>query len=291
MRLIVAYATAGRKSLLPRVIEELRKQTRLPDAIYVCPAAEDDYDVAHNPDFPCAIHTVSGPRGLPAQRNAILRANHGSDLIVFFDDDFVPSSTFLAETEALFAREADIVMATGHVLADGINGPGIELEQAVSIVSQNTLDHMERLDDVFNAYGCNMVLRSAPAEAYAVFFDENLPLYGWWEDVDFSRRMAPYGRIVRSNRLQGVHMGSKSGRSPGQRLGYSQVANIVYMMQKGTIPTATGLIRISRNVVANALKQFSPEPWVDRRGRFLGNLKAIGDCLKEAADPGKATSL
>ena len=47
-------------------------------------------------------------------------------------------------------------------------------------------------------------------------FDENLPLYGWLEDVDFCRQLARYGRIVKNIRLIGVHLGSKGDAEPAE---------------------------------------------------------------------------
>jgi GT2 family glycosyltransferase len=291
MKIVVGVATAGRPDLLPKVIDGLKAQARLPDAIYVCPASDKDYDATRNDGYPCPIYVVRGDRGLPAQRNAIIRGAVDADVIIFLDDDFLPDPYFTAEVERLFSDRPNLVVATGDVIADGINGPGIGYDEALSLIARLPELPAERLKAVFNAYGCNMVVRLAPAQRHGVLFDEILPLYGWWEDVDFSRRMAPYGEILKSNRLRGVHMGSKSGRTPGQKLGYSQVANIVYMMQKGSIPLGVGSVRIARNVLANAVKQFKPEPWADRRGRFIGNMKAISDCLKGNADPRKALKL
>lgn len=291
MRIVVGIATAGRPDLLPKTIEYLKHQTRAADAIYICPAKDSDYDPAANAGFAVPIHVVRGGVGLPTQRNVILRAAHSDDLMVFLDDDYLPEAHFLAEVEALFTRESDLAMATGHVIADGAQGPGISLEDAITHINQLPPLPLERTETVFNAYGCNMVIRLDLARQHGVLFDEVLPLYGWWEDVDFSRRLAPFGRILKSNRLRGVHMGSKSGRTPGQKLGYSQVINIAYMMQKGSIPLGVGVVRIARNVLSNSVRQFSPEPWVDRRGRFVGNMKALADCLKAPADPQKTLKL
>uniref|UniRef100_UPI00195349D0 glycosyltransferase family 2 protein n=1 Tax=Escherichia coli TaxID=562 RepID=UPI00195349D0 len=66
-------------------------------------------------------------------------------------------------------------------------------------------------------YGCNMTVRLSVIHAHGIRFDEDLPLYAWLEDVDLSRRMAPYGRIVGSATMRGVHLGSKRGRSSGIR--------------------------------------------------------------------------
>ena len=78
-----------------------------------------------------------------------------------------------------------------------------------------------------------MIVRTAPVLAHGLRFDENLPLYGWLEDIDFARSIAPYGRVVKSMLLRGVHLGVKRGRTSGVKLGYSQIANPLYMLEKG----------------------------------------------------------
>jgi GT2 family glycosyltransferase len=291
MKIAVAIATAGRPDLLPKVIDTFKRQTRSADAIYVCPASDVDYDSASNVDLGIPVFVVRGPKGLPAQRNTIIRAAADVDVLAFFDDDFVADANFLCEVERIFEHQPGVLIATGDVVADGINGPGLSLDEAERVISALPGLPQEQVSEVFNAYGCNMVVRIKAATANNILFDEVLPLYGWWEDVDFSRRLAPFGKIIKSNRLRGVHMGSKSGRTPGQKLGYSQVANIIYMIQKGSVPVSVGLIRIGRNVFANMVRQFKPEPWADRKGRFKGNLIAIKDCLLAPADPQRALNL
>mgnify|MGYP000606119618 CR=1 FL=1 len=80
-------------------------------------------------------------------------------------------------------------------------------------------------------------------------FDERLPLYGWLEDLDYCRRMSPYGRIQRSSMLVGVHMGVKGGRQSGVRLGYSQVANPIYFVIKGSMPAGEAFVQVLRHRV------------------------------------------
>jgi GT2 family glycosyltransferase len=203
-----------------------------------------------------------------------------SDVLIFLDDDFLPAEDFVTEVERLFSSDPTIVAATGSVLADGILSEGIEYEEGRRIVKSAGLNDGGAPFDVFNAYGCNMVIRMAPVRQHALRFDEALPLYGWLEDVDFCRQLAPYGRIVKSPRLRGVHLGTKkAGRSPGVRLGYSQVANPAYLARKGSISWPRALKSISRNFAANMLRSAGPEPWVDRRGRLKGNLKAATDAV------------
>lgn len=137
----------------------------------------------------------------------------------------------------------------------------------------------------YNAYGCNMAIRMAPVRQHGLRFDETLPLYGWLEDVDFSRRLAPYGKIVKSPSLCGVHLGVKSGRNSGLKFGYSQIANPLYMVRKRTLSPARALAQISRNLCMNRLKLRAPEPWIDRAGRWRGNRLALADMLRGRLSP------
>jgi GT2 family glycosyltransferase len=272
LRLAVGIASAGRPALLAEMLKRLSTQTRPADAVVVCaPSATDVEGVAEA----CpGVTLLTGVRGLPRQRNAIIDHLSTCDVVVFFDDDFIPCDHYLESVERIMLACPDIVMTTGKVLADGILGPGLTLETADLTVKTGWTAGDGRLDPVYNGYGCNMSVRLAPVREHRLEFDSNLPLYGWLEDVDFSRRLASHGRLVRSEATRGVHLGNKQGRQPGQRLGYSQVANPLYLMRKGTMSRDRALSQIARNLAKNILRSFYPEPWVDRRGRLSGNMLA-----------------
>ena len=184
--------------------------------------------------YPGTIVLLSEP-GLPRQRNAVIEAAVEADIVVFFDDDFLPDPGYLAAIEQHMARDPHIVVATGLLLADGINGPGLSPAGGRAILSRHAAAPGARSPDVqptFSGYGCNMAVRLAPMRAHGLRFDERLPLYGWQEDVDLSRRLAAFGQVVRIDAACGVHLGVKSGRGSGVRLGYSQVANPLYLCGK-----------------------------------------------------------
>lgn len=285
LTIAVAIATAGRRDILTQTITFLNNQTRKPDEFLVCPSRPEDVDVEGLSAYHGAIEVLPGPVGLPHQRNVIIAASK-ADIVVFFDDDFLPAANFLAEVEALFASKPDIMVATGHVIADGARGPGLEFEEGRRLLEADVLRRPALLHPTFNGYGCNMAIRLAPVLAHNLRFDENLPFYAWLEDVDFSRQLAPYGRIVRADQLRGVHLGTKkAGRSPGKRLGYSQVANRIYIQRKGNMPWHQVWDGTFRNIASNLFWSLKPEPWVDRRGRLKGNLLAIRDFLSGRLDP------
>lgn len=286
LRIAVGIATAGRRLVLAETLLELARQTRLPEALFVCPAAPEDIDANKAAQLPFPVHVVEGSRGLPAQRNVILDAVRDFDVLMFFDDDFFAAPTYLAELEACFAANPSVVAATGRVLADGIWGPGIEMAEARAILKSFVPDEADApLLDLNVAYGCNMALRLAAVRAHGLRFDENLPLYGWAEDADFSRRLAAHGRIVKNTKMAGVHLGVKSGRTSGVKFGYSQIANPYYLWRKGTTHPGSVLRNVTNNIMANVLRSFWPEPWIDRRGRALGNAMGLADLLRGRLHP------
>lgn len=292
LKIAVGIATAGRSSILSETLTELARQTRQPEAVFVCPAAAADFDTSRAAHLPFPVHAVAGPRGLPAQRNVIVEAARDFDVLMFFDDDFLAAPAYLAELEECFASHSDIVVATGRVLLDGILGPGLDMAQArAALASYQPPEGDVPLVSRYSGYGCNMAVRLAPVRTHGLRFDENLPLYGWAEDVDFCRQLAAFGRIVQNARMAGVHLGVKSGRTSGVRFGYSQIANPYYLWRKGTARPGGALRQMARNVGANLVRSLWPEPWVDRRGRALGNALGFADLIRGRLDPRRILDL
>jgi len=118
-------------------------------------------------------------------------------------------------------------------------------------------------------------------------FDEGLPLYGWLEDVDFTYPLLDEGALIQSGRVYGVHRGVKGGRTSGVRFGYSQIANPLYLLLKGTGPRMAMFSNIARNLAMNHARSLFPEVYIDRRGRLLGNWRAIVDVLRGRVRPGR----
>ena len=287
MKIAVAIATAGRPYVLFESLEDLAAQTRGPDIVAICPA-DQTQDIYHdgNESLGLNIHYSRGSRGASSQRNAIIRDVDGTDVILFMDDDFAMAADYVEECAKLFANHPDVVLATGSLLADDVNGPGLSASEAREMLNTSSKPSHEMLEDVFNGYGCNMAVRSSALRKVGARFDEALPLYSWGEDVDFSRQLSGEGRIVRSNMLRGVHRATKHGRTKGFNFGYSQIANQVYLMRKGSVPVLPALWQASRNIVANIAGSIKSNPYVDRRGRLLGNAAGIRDLLigKSAPD-------
>jgi succinoglycan biosynthesis transport protein ExoP len=291
LRIAVGIATAGRRDVVRQTIGLLRGQTRLPDVLVACPLTSDKISDDDFPNFPFPVIVTSGPVGLCAQRNAILARTADCDVVVFFDDDFLAEPHYLEQLEKIFQAELNVAAVTGKMLADDVTGPGLTVEQGLKILESNIQVGSGTLEQVPGLYGCNMAYRMQYIRDHKLRFDENLPLYGWQEDIDFSLQVVPFGRLVKSDLLMGVHLGVKAGRTSGVRLGYSQIANPVYLSKKGTMSWQHARKLISRNIAANLARSLYPEPWIDRHGRLKGNLLALMDLLRGKASPARILQL
>jgi GT2 family glycosyltransferase len=283
LRIAVVIATTGRPHTSRLTIDRLERQSRRPDRILVVGVTPADIAELHQAKL--STEAYLAPKGSSCQRNHALDILGGSaDLVFFFDDDFLAADDYLAHGEALFLAHPDIVGVTGRLIADGAKGPGIGFAEAEAMIAADAArDHGVAVRPRRALYGCNMVLRGAAIGELR--FDENLPLYAWQEDIDFSARVGTRGRLVDCASMAGVHMGEKVGRTSGRRLGYSQVANPVYLLAKGTIDPDEVWRVMPRYVMANLFRSLNPEPWIDRRGRLVGNMLAFRDYLTGRLDP------
>ena len=286
MKIAVIIATVGRPAEAARWVRHCSEQTLQPsELIYSIARPEDLPEGFANPS--CLV--IVGRGGLTIQRNAGMAAlTTDPDIIAFFDDDYVPSRYCFEGISKAFTEQPDLVAVSGILLADGIHSAGIPYVDARRMVEEFDRTHSWQpvtMTPLAGTYGCNMAFRASAIGGEQ--FDERLPLYGWQEDVDFSQRVARRGLMATCNLFTGVHQGSKGGRTSGRKLGYSQVVNIVYLMRKGTMPTGKGIANVVRNMIANHVKALKPEPWVDRKGRAIGNWKAILDVALRRDKPEK----
>ena len=136
-----------------------------------------------------------------------------------------------------------------------------------------------------------MGLRMETVRAHGLQFDEKLPLYGWYEDWDFSARIARFGSIMQISSACGVHLSVKSGRITGVRMGYAQVANPIYLARKGTFLWSSAFRFIVGPFFKNLVRSVAPEPHVDRFGRFRGNMAAFRDLAIGRMSPTQIVNL
>lgn len=296
----VIIATKGRATETRMLLDTLAAQTLAPALTIV--VGSESTDIAGCEDHPLYANSkgeamISPQVGLTCQRNAgiaalkargVMDADPQSYFCVFFDDDFRPAPDWLEKAAARFAK-GDIIGLTGRVLADGVmTGGYTEAEAAAFLNGQKPpLPHWANQSvesETDCAYGCNMAFLGTAIRELC--FDENLPLYSWQEDRDYTGQCLRLGRVIRCPDCVGVHMGVSGGRTSGLRFGYSQIANLYYLIHKGTVPPKAGLTQAGKNFVANIVKSLIPiRRDVDYAGRLRGNMMALLDIVRGTCDP------
>ena len=175
---------------------------------------------------------------------------------------------YLSESDSIIGLNAEIV-------ADGANTPGFSFEVGLQLEERYRRHNQVApvLRDVGGRYadGCNGIIAFRVARLGSLRFDERLPLYGWQEDLDFCGALGASGRIVKTNLVWGVHLGTKRGKGSEVQLGYSQIINPAYIVRKGNMSLAHAVKISSRNFLANLVMSIRPEDYIDRRGRLRGN--------------------
>jgi glycosyltransferase involved in cell wall biosynthesis/GT2 family glycosyltransferase len=288
-KLAVVIATLGRPQVVTATLKHLLANQNLrPDTVIVsCVSPGDAGEAAVLP----SVTIITGTSGLAAQRNAALAAlPPETDIVVFFDDDFVADADWLSVAAKTFRDQPDVVGFTGHVLADDIKGPGLSFDDAIRLLETSDRSTSWSRLEPYSPYGCNMAFRLSAVRDLK--FDERLVLYGWLEDRDFGAALAKRGgKLIKCADACGVHMGVKSGRVSGDRLGYSQIANPIYMLRKGTMTYRQVAGQLFRNVASNVSGSLRPEPFIDRRGRLRGNLKGFADIMRGRIEPERAQAI
>ena len=280
----------------------LAGQSRMPDLIVISAPSEQDVPTRLTEEARSLGLTVSvliGAVGLTAQRNVALDAlfsdpAEGPGAVVFIDDDCLLADDWIETAAHILDGDPALMGLTGALLADGAQSCGYSVEAAEEILLRNAhqlspSDWRRSAGEVRSLYGCNMIIRGGLLRSLR--FDEELPLYGWLEDLDISALVRRSGSIARSNALRAVHMGEKKGRVAGLKLGYSQVANNAYLVRKGTLSAKFGLKLAVNCVASNLLRWARPEPFIDRRGRLRGNIIALSDALRGRLHPKRVLDL
>ncbi|PIE06993.1 MAG: glycosyltransferase [Rhodobacterales bacterium] len=291
-RLVVAIPSTGRATILPDTVRAIALQERLPDLLILSLAFPEDIGDLDITALPFPVRVVMGRKGATAQRNRVFEECTPDDIVLMLDDDFLMAPDYLQKTVEVFQDDPKVVLATGTVLADGIRGPGYNHDEGRKLLAERNSARLSTdIRPAYSGYGCNFAFRVSVVAAYELWFDEDLPLYSWLEDVDFSRRIARYGKLVKSGAMRGVHLGTKTGRTPGVRLGYSQIANPVYLLRKGSMTLTHVLEMTSRNTLSNLAHSFVPKPYTDFRGRLKGNLIAMVDLIRGRISPQRILDL
>jgi hypothetical protein len=289
-RTAVVVATKGRPQAARRLLHLLQRQTLPPSLVVI--SATEMADVGTQLDTWLNVDIMLGSAGTSIQRNRALDSlQDNCDVVFFFDDDFVPSRYWIERSVRVFRADRGVVGISGRVIRDGAASLALSWEEADRLIGEEDVEKSDDgLSEASDLYGCNMAFRMS-AIGDTVRFDERLALYGWLEDKDFSRTAKNSGRLVQCASLIGVHLGLKNGRVSGTKFGYSQVVNPWYLSRKGTMSVKEAWSNILKALAVNGIKTFRPEAFIDRRGRFKGNVVAVRHLLSGICQPERAAEL
>lgn len=289
MNISVIICTINRPAILHQTIMSVKRQVLAPRQIIVASPSLDH--VLQETLALGGVDYVQSPVGLCKQRNKAMEAVvQGTHLIAFLDDDIELAQGYLAEMSRLFRENPGIIIASGTLLHDGGRGSRISREEAIDLCASYDKvynhDAPLRFKTVDSGYGCNMIARYA--DVGAIRFDERLPLYAWLEDRDFSHRCT-IGRCapVECRNAVAVHLGWRSGRVSGVRLGFSTVVNPVYLRRKAnTFSVRFILVNYwFRCMAGNILGVITRDPDYDRIGLIKGNLLGFWHLMSGRCDP------
>lgn len=302
MKAFIVVATKGRAKETYVLLDYLQQQTKAPVHIVVVGSEARDVDglATHPSTIAGQTSIILASAGLTIQRNAGLDALqvHTAGLapedwfVTFYDDDFRPAQDWVASAAVALSDDRQLVGITGNVLADGVGSEfGVSEPDALDYLSGKKAAEPHwasatQITPQTGLYGCNMAYRGTVASALR--FDENLPMYGWQEDFDYSSRARQFGHLILLPSCQGVHLGVSTGRTSGVRFGYSQIANPIFLLRKGTMSWKSALRLMSRNVLANIFKSLLRVRIKDFPGRLRGNLIASRDLLSGNLHPLRA---
>ena len=243
----VVVATKGRPAAVAGLLDAIGRQTHRPRRIVIVGASAADVEGLSEHALVAsdvAEILVTGRPGLTIQRNAgIARLSLAEDeeraFVTFFDDDFRPAADWLERAGAAFAqrrphrrdhRQCALLMASTE--------PGCQRRKRTATSAASSRRSPIGLAAPIHVtcsslYGCNMSFAGRVVRSCR--FDEELPLYAWQEDRDYAGQARAFGRTIYLPACCGVHLGMKAGRTSGVRFGYSQIANPIYLVRKGTM--------------------------------------------------------
>jgi GT2 family glycosyltransferase len=285
----VVICSANRPDVLAETVDSVLRGQSLPPREIVVSVFNQRHVAEKTRALPAVRVVLSSVQGTCAQRNVAAKSVR-TPYTLFLDDDVELAPNFIQSMESLLEGAQDAVAATGVLVVDGAPGDkGLDRNLARSyalsyVRKQSNYDHKE---------GQNIFVRTRLFSK--VLFDENLPLYGWLEDLDFATNCLRYGRIIMNTGTCFAHLATPSGRTSGLRFGYSQIVNPFYLWRKNGKPGLTQvvfrhwLLYIAYNCRRAVIKK--PSDRNDRTGRFHGNMIALGHLMAGKADPSHIVQL
>jgi GT2 family glycosyltransferase len=281
----VVICSVNRPKVLSETVDSLVRGQSLPPREILISVVNQEHVAEKTRTESTVRIVVSSKQGTSVQRNTAIQLVR-TLYTLFLDDDVEIAPNFIESMECLLGEVEGAVAATGFVVIDGSKwDTGLDRESARAAAVHYAREHGN--SDCEEGYGCNLFARTKLFEEFV--FDENLALYGWLEDLDFSTNCLRYGRIILNTGTCVAHLATPGGRTSGVRFGYSQIVNPFYLWKKNGKPNLNHIVvahwslHVIRNIRRVLIK--IPSDRSDRTGRFRGNVIGFCHLLMGKVDP------
>lgn len=231
----------------------------------------DSFSIPHSPfSIPHSslpLHPLFQPnQGVAATRNHGLREATG-ELVLFIDDDVVPTPTLIAEHVAWHEQHGPDVIVMGPMLtpADFAMKPWVQWEQAMLMKQYDDMAAGRWQPTARQFYTGNTSLRRAHLETVGGFD----PAFRRAEDVELAYRLADRGlRFLFNPNAIGYHFAERSFPS-WLATPYAYGRNdVIFTRDKGQrwlLPTIAYEFRTSRHPLIRALTRLCLDrPWISQ---------------------------
>tara|TARA_B110000977_G_scaffold196959_1_gene278409 strand:- start:3333 stop:4256 length:924 start_codon:yes stop_codon:yes gene_type:complete len=296
MNFVVIICSVCRPEVMHETVQNVLQQDLLPEKILLSVSALNDVKQA-TLELDSRIEMAISPvKGLTAQRNYGVKylADDSSEVTIFLDDDVELESAFFTKMLFLFTKHPDLIGASAETV---VGGQMVEREFAKQVIDQLPPLSLDSLSirttgKHWICHGCNMFFRTRIFEREQ--FDEELPLYSYAEDYDFSIRAARHGLVGRVAGVGFAHLTYLGGRVSEKRRGYSMVANNYYFLKKRVLhlPILKAHVRfwfivVFRETVKSAYFGLigRDSGQIDYSGRVIGRCLAVWDILRGRCSP------
>jgi GT2 family glycosyltransferase len=280
VRVSVIISSLDRPDRLARLLDNISRQSTLPDEVIVIEAGVRPLDEAIVPPRLCgrlvAFHAPH--ESLAASRDRGRRVAQGATLI-FFDDDLIVPDRYI-EFALRHLDENTKVMAVGGIYSDPLtlrNRPwSIAIGRVLGIFgngSRNRIivsgwadyvrgEHAERMTEAEWLFGCNWAIRASTFNHQDVRIESRLAAWSFLEDVILGSRITQaYGLCMRLlPELSVIHdAGNSTGRISVVTLRMRILYRYIFWREALNDGSATRAVRFWLGMLANLLLMYKQE--------------------------------
>ena len=284
--LAVLIPSKGRADELVETVKSILCQSVQPAQIVLSVTSEADLSPGIR-SLP-RVKVIMGPAGKTSQLNRGVKALAPEiDVIAIMDDDVELLRDYLKTVRGVFSKHSDLMGLTGEMVVNG----GLDRAQAQRMAAEEAARPAQaNAGAVFwlkpnqGLYGCCMALRHSLFNH--IQYDERLPLYSWMDDADIGMRAQRHGRCCYCPDAKLIHLGVSGGRVSGDKFGFCQIMNPVYLASKGVFTWSEVIrIHVAKVLMANLAGWLRCDAKVDRAGRLRGNWLALTSWIQGRIEP------